>query len=439
MNAVRLEVFRQLLRIEKDKAYIGHLQEKQVLSALEKRKVSDLVAGVTRLKRRLDFWISALYKGRLTKMEPSLHTILRIALYELTETETPAYAVLDEVVEWAKKEVRPQAAKLVNGILRSFLRWEGAWPRPETPSLIENLAIWHSHPTWLVEKWYKTYGAEVVNLLEWNNARPLHHLRINTLKTTVKAMHEALAAAELTFRPAQYLPYGLLTTQLQSVLQGGYLETGVLAVQDEAAGLVIKLLDPQPNEVLIDTCAAPGGKTTHAAMLMQNKGRILAFDLHEKRLRFVQEAAEKQGISVIERYVADFRVWATQAPVQADKVLLDVPCSGTGVLAKRADLRWQRSLEQVNALPDLQLGLLEAAAQVVKEEGVMVYSTCSIEIEENEAIIQAFLDRNPSFMVESAIHYLAPALVSPEGFYKSMPHLHKMDGAFGARLRKIRK
>jgi 16S rRNA (cytosine967-C5)-methyltransferase len=210
-------------------------------------------------------------------------------------------------------------------------------------------------------------------------------------------------------------------------------------VQDESAGLLVQLLDPQPGETILDGCAAPGGKTMAIAGRMGGDGTILAVDAKEERLNLVTEAAEAQGAAdMVEAEAAELQaVAARPEPPQADRVLLDVPCSGLGVLAKRADLRWQRAPEDLDELTALQDDLLDAAARMVAPGGVLVYSTCTIEPEENEERVEAFLERHPDFELEPAPDALPADVVTDEGYLATLPHRHRTDGAFGARLRRV--
>ena len=434
MSDARQEALRQLMRIEHGGAYIG-TDVAAADHAGAKRQTADYVAGVTRLKRRFDFWIALFYRGKADEMEPMLRQILRLGLYELTETDAPAFAVVNEAVRLAQEFVRPHTGGLVNAILRNFQRRMPDLPRPSTGNPVRDWAIWYSHPTWMVKRWYAVFGDQTPKLLDWNNRRRVHSLRVNTLKITPEAFAEALTARQIPVEPDPYLPYVFRTQHLQAVLEAGWLDNGWCTVQDTAAGLVVLLLDPQPNEVVVDACAAPGGKSTHAAIRMQNQGRVLAIDRLDFRTNLIRKTAKTQGLSNIEVMTADFTAWASQTDVCADRVLLDVPCTGTGVFSKRADARWKRTPEDLQTLVALQARLLEAATQVLKPGGVLVYSTCSVEPDENERQIEAFLARHPDWNVEQPTDF-PPALVQTEGYYHALPFRDGIDGAFGARLRK---
>jgi 16S rRNA (cytosine967-C5)-methyltransferase len=344
-----------------------------------------------------------------------------------------------ENVELAKQEVRPGAAGLVNGILRSIDRRREALPAPDTGDAVEDLAIRQSHPTWMVRRWADRYGLEGAReLVAWNNQRPVYGLRINTLATSVEAVRQQLDEHEIPWVASPYLDGFVRVQRLQPIIEAGWLEDGLVAVQDESAGLIGRMLDPQPGETIVDACAAPGGKSLYAAIRMRGEGTIHAVDVSTSRMGLVMDAAAAHGTeSMIQPHAVDLREWAISSGVPpADRVLLDAPCSGLGVLAKRADLRWQRSPDDLDELTTLQDELLDAAAQCVRPGGLLVYSTCTIEPEENQQRVMAFLDRHADFTLESVCDAVPEEMRTDDGFLVTLPHRHRIDGAFAARLRR---
>jgi len=246
-----------------------------------------------------------------------------------------------------------------------------------------------------------------------------------------------LDAHDVTWTSSPYLDDMLRVKRLQAVVRGDLLDRGLVAVQDESAGLVVRCLDPQPDQTVLDLCAAPGGKAVYAAQRM-GSGTLHAFDIHEGRLGLVEEAAGAHDLAdVIRTQAADARDLAGRNDrPQADRVLLDVPCSGLGVLSKRADLRWQRRESDMDELTQLQAELLAAAAPLVRPGGWLVYSTCTIEPEENEAQVEAFLDEHPAFERVSVDGAVPKAMQTPSGDFASLPHRDAVDGAYAARLRR---
>ncbi len=420
----------QLCRKEIGKSFVGAGTGPRV-GADQSRQITDLVSGVTRWRRYLDFLIRYFYAGSFRRMEPQLKQILRIAVYELILISKPPYAVLHEAVSLAKGMVRPGAGRLVNAILRALLRRVSTLPQPDTGDTADDLGIAFSHPTWMVRRWLGRFGAhETTALLEWNNTRPVYALRHNPRKISATEFRERLTQLGVEWKSAHYLEDFVRVWRLQAVIRAGWLQEGLCAVQDESAGLAVHVLDARPGETILDMCAAPGGKALYAAARMQDRGRIIALDLHEKRLDRLKHAAVQQCISIVEPHVSDARTYA--ASTQVDRVLVDAPCSGLGVLAKRSDLRWNRSLHDLEPLQKLQDALLDAAAAFVRPGGILVYATCTIEGEENEARVDAFLKRQPMFRVDP-VREPAP-IITPHGYLATLPHVHGMDGAFAARL-----
>lgn len=428
----------RLLRVETEGAYVGLLDVGEAEDAREQRQASEYVAGVTRQRRWLDFLLAHFYRGELDRMEPALRQILRIGLYDVLFLHTPPHAAVHEAVELAKRHVRPKAGGLVNGVLRAVLRGLADLPEPDTGDPVRDLAIRTSHPTWIARRWLARYGeADTRALLDLANARPTYALRVNTLRTSPEAFRAMLDDLDVDWEPSGILDDFVRVGQLQPVLRAGMLDAGLCAVQDEAAALVVRVLDPQPGETVLDVAAAPGGKALYAAIRMHDEGRVLAFDAHPARAELVRDSAAVHRLTSVEVDVADLRELARRPDrPMGDRMLLDAPCSGLGVLAKRADLRWRRTPEEIADLVDLQDELLDAAAVLVRPGGLLVYSTCTIEPEENAERVAAFLARHPDFAPERTDGLVPADFVTEEGYFAALPHVHGTDGAFAARLRR---
>ncbi|KAL9444693.1 hypothetical protein AB3S75_017812 [Citrus x aurantiifolia] len=410
------------------------------------RLVTDIVGGTIRWRRYLDHLICSLCHEEKTfsSMEPLLLQILRIGFYEIVKLDMPAYAVVDENVRLAKVALRPGAGKLVNGILRKLvlLKENNSLPLPKLESndraQARALATIYSHPVWMVRRWTKYLGQEeAIKLMVWNNSDPSFSLRANSGKGVTRAdlvmqLNLLKVPHELSLHLDEFIR---IKTGLQNVIQAGLLKEGLCAVQDESAGLVVAVVDPQPGQSIVDCCAAPGGKTLYMASRLSGQGLVNAIDINKGRLRILNETAKLHQVnSVIRTIHADLRTFADNSTVKYDKVLLDAPCSGLGVLSKRADLRWNRRLEDMEELKILQDELLDAASLLVKPGGVLVYSTCSIDPEENEERVEAFLFRHPEFSIDPADGLVPSDFVTKDGFFFSDPVKHALDGAFAARL-----
>ncbi|XP_021771397.1 uncharacterized protein LOC110735516 [Chenopodium quinoa] len=410
------------------------------------RLVTDIVGGAIRWRKYLDYLILSLChdEGSFRSMEPLLLQILRIGFYEILKREMPPYAVVDENVNLAKFALRPGAGNMVNGILRKLVSLKDKDSLP-VPKLDGNdraqaraLATTHSHPVWMVRRWTKYLGQEAaIKLMTWNNTDPSFSLRANIAKgLTREDLVMKLNLLKVPHEPSLHLDdFVRVRRGMQTVIQNGFLKEGLCSVQDESAGLAVSVLDPQPDDCIIDCCAAPGGKTLFMASRLNGRGMISAIDINKGRLRILEETAKLQSVDgVINCIHADLRSFADSNKLKFNKVLLDAPCSGLGVLSKRPDLRWNRKLEDMEELKSLQDELLDAACKLVKPGGVLVYSTCSIDPEENEDRVFAFLIRHPEFQIDPVHSYVPPDFSTEQGFFCSCPVKHSMDGAFAARL-----
>ena len=256
----------QLLKLDAAHAHFNTDDTLPVQAEREHRMVKEYVQGIMRWKRWLDFVIDHYYRGKLSSMEPVLKWILRLGVYDLLLVSTPSHAAIHEAVELAKKRVRPGAGKLANGILRSIDRNRDALPEPDAIPLARYMSIMYSHPEWMVNRWLDRYGADnTEELLKWNNKRPVYSVRINTARITCDAFRQRLDHDQIEWTDGHFLEDFVRLPRLQPLVRGGYLKEGLCAVQDESAGLVVRLLDPLPGAYVVDACAAPGGKTLYAA------------------------------------------------------------------------------------------------------------------------------------------------------------------------------
>ncbi len=458
--------FLALESIYRQKAYtdiaIDRILRSHKLSALDRSLVCQIVYGVVRQKRSLDALISLLGKKKAQQQPLNLRIILHIGLYQLRYlTQIPDSAAVNTSVELAKNNGLAKLAGVVNGILRNYIR-QAKTTDPllaqNYSSPIEKLGVIHSFPDWIVETWLQQLPiSETSELLTWFNQPAKIDLRVNILKTSVAKVANLFQDQGISVSPIPHLPQALRINDSVGdiTLLPGYQE-GWWIVQDSSAQLVTHLLDPQPGETIIDACAAPGGKTTHIAELIGDRGTIYACDRKPKRLKKVQNNATRLGIKSIQTLVGDSRnlvpfadknhplcdripapLRGRAAPAFADRALLDVPCSGLGTLHKRPDIRWRQTPAQIRELFQLQQELLQQVAQWVRHKGIVVYATCTLNPLENEKVIQSFLKSHEAWSIkppseESPIS----TFKTPEGWIKVYPHRHNMDGFFMARLQK---
>ncbi|MCS7252595.1 MAG: 16S rRNA (cytosine(967)-C(5))-methyltransferase RsmB [Armatimonadota bacterium] len=435
-----------LVEMEKKGAFINlslrELMRGRRMKAVERAFATQLAMGVAKMRLYLDYLIERLCERRFHRLTPLVLNCLRMGAYELTVLSHPPYAVVSQYVELAKEYGHVGIASLVNAVLR---RLSEEWQHIPLPRADEDpighIAVKTSHPHWLVEKWIKQFGfEETVALCAANNLPAPLCIRVNLRWTEVELVERMLELRCRKVERARYAPCGLrIDTTMEITKLPGYKE-GLFSVQDEAAMLVTYVLEPKHGETIIDACAAPGGKTTHMAEMVNDAARIIAVDVHEGRMQLVREAAIRLKLRSIEFVVGDFIEVAKQHEGVADKCLLDVPCSGTGTLRRKPDARWKKSQQSIAELTALQLRLLEAAALTVKRGGVIVYSTCSLEREEDEDVVNAFLRAHDEFEIEDASAYLPTRIEgcrTEEGFVRLFPHKHDTDGVFVARLRKV--
>jgi len=303
------------------------------------------------------------------------------------------------------------------------------------------LGIMQSHPNWMVKRWIERFGFdEAEKFAEANNKRPVLTIRVNTLKTSRDELLKILDDKKIVYRNCRYLKDFFTVRVMSRIYMDDAFKNGFFAVQDESAGLPSVLLDPREGECILDMCAAPGGKTTHISQLTGSKAVIYAVDKHEARIKLMKENAQRLGCSNIEFVIDDSKEFKSEIlrDKKFDKILLDAPCSGLGVISKKPEIRWKREPEDIIRLSEYQKVLLENASRHLVDGGVIVYSTCSTEPEENQEVVKWFLERHPEYKLDNASSYIPEPLVNNEGFVETFPHRHGLDGSFAARLIKVK-
>ncbi|WP_319420257.1 16S rRNA (cytosine(967)-C(5))-methyltransferase [Pleurocapsa sp. FMAR1] len=406
------------------------------ISQTDRGFACELVYGIVRRQRTLDALIDLLGKKKAAQQPPDLRIILHLGLYQLRYlNRIPTSAAVNTSVELAKANGIPRLSGVVNGLLRGYVRKaESRDPLQLPDNPITRLGIQHSFPDWIVETWLEQLPIEEVNrLLAWFNQSPKIDLRVNILQTTIEEVESAFKAADISINRIPGLPQGLRLESAGAVTDLPGYKQGWWVIQDSSAQLVTHLLDPQPGETIIDACAAPGGKTTHIAELMGDNGHIIAGDRAAKRLNKVRENAARLHLQSIQIEVGDSCDKSEFANI-ADRVLLDAPCSGLGTLHKRPDIRWRQTSQAIEELFELQRKLLEQAATWVKPKGILVYATCTLNILENEKVIQSFLEQHSNWSIQSPTDEITKSWATSEGWIKVYPHRHDMDGFFMVRL-----
>ncbi|MBD2384293.1 16S rRNA (cytosine(967)-C(5))-methyltransferase [Cylindrospermum sp. FACHB-282] len=407
----------------------------------DRRLVTELVYGSVRRQRTLDALIDQLATKKSQQQPPDLRTILHLGLYQLRyQQRIPFSAAVNTTVELAKENGFPGLTGFANGLLRQYIRLAEKSPEPlELPEdPVALLGILHSFPDWMVQVWLEQLGFDQTEqLCEWMNQTPTIDLRVNLLRSSIEQVESAFKSAGVLVKRIPRLPQALRLIGSSGPIQNlpGFRE-GWWTVQDSSAQLVGYLLDPQPGEVVIDVCAAPGGKTTHIAELMGDNGKVWASDRTPSRLRKLQQNAQRLNLQSIEICTGDSRN-LPQFQNTADRVLMDAPCSGLGTMHRHADARWRQTPESVRELSLLQTELLAHTSTFVKTGGVLVYATCTLHPAENEEVITQFLAEYPHWQIETeSPDSPYSAYSTPPGWLKVWPHQQDMDGFFMVRLRK---
>jgi 16S rRNA (cytosine967-C5)-methyltransferase len=427
-----------LCRYESSDSYIDKLLDGELrrgeLQQADKALVTELVCGTVRWQARLDWILAGFYHGDYPKCLPIVRNALRIALYQmLFLSKIPPAAAINESVEIVKRFKGDKSAGIANGVLRNILRniTNLRYP-PKDDDLATHLAVLYSHPKWMVKRYIDRYGdAGAEELMAANNHRPMLTLRVNAFKSSIDEVTQALTQAEIKWEPSPVHPGSIMITSLRDVRASPLFEQGMITIQDASASLAVQLASPKPGMTVYDLCAAPGGKAVHAAELMQNTGKLIALEKYESKLALISENASRAGVTIVEPMVGDAATFAPEGP--ADLVLVDAPCSGLGTMSKKPDIKWRRTMEDVRSMARFQASILDHAATLVKAGGTVVYSTCTTEPEENAMIVQDFLNRHTNFTLDDAAKYVDAAVVV-DGMVQTLPHKHRCDGAFAARL-----
>jgi 16S rRNA (cytosine967-C5)-methyltransferase len=430
-----------LNRVERTDAYLEKLLDNELknaeLNGPDKALLYEIVHGVTRWQGRLDWILNGFYKGQFSKAIPNLKNGLRVALYQILFLDRiPDHAAVNEAVEFVKKLQGQKPADLTNAILRNIIRSKNAIRYPDpNEDLIGYLSAYYSHPSWMVKRYVERFGREETEkLLTANNEKPYLTLRVNAIKTNIQEFKSLLEQVNLKYRPGKFLEEFVQLQNLTNISAWDYYTKGYFNIQDESAGLAVRLLDVHPGMNVLDMCAAPGGKTAYLGSLMNNTGKITAIDRYEGRLKLVSKNNDRLGLTCVTTIESDALEFESEP---FDRVLADVPCSGTGTLSKKPDIKWKRDIFDLRKMTEIQLKLISRAATFVKPGGVLVYSTCSIEPEENYEVVKKFLEGNPNFKFDSAKDKVADNLVDENGCIQTLPHRHLMDGAFAAKLIRI--
>ncbi|EEL49743.1 Ribosomal RNA small subunit methyltransferase B [Bacillus cereus Rock3-44] len=429
------------MQVEKSGAYsnllLNNLIEKSEIDRKDIGLLTEIVYGTIQRRDTLDYYLQPFLKK---KVEAWVKVLLRLSLYQMIYLDrVPERAVIHEAVEIAKRRGHKGIAGMVNGVLRSIQR-EGVPSVEEIQDPVKRLAVAMSHPEWLVQEWVSAYGLETAQkMCEVNMLPPVSAARVNVDKATVE---EAISLLENEGIQAKYgdLSEDAIQIEKGNVAHTEAFQKGFLSIQDESSMLVARALAPAEGDKVLDSCAAPGGKTTHIAERLKGTGQVMSLDLHPHKVRLIQQQAKRLGLENVETKALDARkVEEHFANESFDKILVDAPCSGFGVIRRKPDIKLGKEKGDSERLSTIQLSILEKVAPLLKTGGRLVYSTCTIEKIENEQVIEQFLQEHPEFEWDTTMKGRMPEKLHPyinEGQVQILPHYFATDGFYIACLRK---
>ena len=361
--------------------------------------ISEIVYGTTTWRLTIDEIIKKYSKIKLNKISVWILNILRIGIYQIIFLDKiPKSAAVNEGVNLAKRYGHKSSANFVNAILRKVEKKDYE-EFSDIKNDIERISKQYSMPTWIIEELLQEmYIFKVEEICKYSNVKPKINIRINKLKTNKQELEENLKNENIKYTEGKINDF-LVIEKMKNIENMDLFQKGYFTVQDEMAGLISIVLDPKEGENILDCCSAPGGKTTYIAELIKNNGVIDAWDIHEHRVKLVKENANRLGITCINTKVQDATIYNEEYENKYDKILLDVPCLGLGVLKRKPDIKWKRKKEDVEEINKLQMQILNTCSKYLKKGGELIYSTCSILKKENEDIIQMFIENNPNFEI----------------------------------------
>ncbi|WP_166238108.1 16S rRNA (cytosine(967)-C(5))-methyltransferase RsmB [Paenibacillus turpanensis] len=441
-----------LLRVEQEGSYsnllLHRLLEKHPLDRQETGLATEIAYGTIQRLNTIDYFLNRFVAKGVAKLEPWVRALFRLSFYQLYYLDrVPDHAVVNEAVRIAKERGHQGISGLVNAVLRNVIRQRAELVVPSSLPAAERIALEHSHPEWLVRRWVERYGEETAaEMCRANNIPPRTSVRVNRLKFDRAALLDKLAELGITAERSAVSEDGVVFAEGSgnAALTEGYRQ-GWYTIQDESSMLVARLVAPEPGMAVLDCCAAPGGKTTHLAERMEDRGELYASDIHPHKRKLIEEQAQRLGFECIRTMVSDARELSAKFEANRfDRILLDAPCSGLGVIRRKPDMKWTKKEADITDICSVQDEILQRIHGLLKPGGVLVYSTCTTEPEENERRIREFLQEHPDFALDDISPYLpadvlAAAGCEPgSGMLQILPHHTHSDGFFMARLKRLK-
>ncbi|SFD81765.1 16S rRNA (cytosine967-C5)-methyltransferase [Lentibacillus persicus] len=435
-----------LVRIEQDSGYshllIDHEIRTRDISPKDEALMTEIVYGTIQHKLTIDYYLES-FVDRKKKLKLWVRMLLRMSLYQMQFLDkVPDHAIIHEAVEIAKHRGHKGIASLVNGVLRSVQR-KGVPDTAKIKDDTKRLAIETSHPEWLVKRWKNMYGFQLTRSMCYANLerKPLS-VRVQPLKISREAIMEELAELGFETRKSDFSEQGVIVDE-GNILHTRLFEEGYVTIQDQSSMLVTEMLNADSGMTVLDACSAPGGKVTHTAEKMRDEGTIVAYDLHAKKAKQIQKKADQLDLTIINAKAADARELQELHDKETfDRILIDAPCSGFGVIRGKPDIKYNKQEEDIEHLAKIQAEILNSVAPLLKKDGLLIYSTCTVDKMENEDLVKRFLANNPEFQVDNTFFEELPDKVqtSPgvsEIGLQLFPHSFSTDGFFLTRLKRV--
>lgn len=439
LKTARYKAVNILSRYERSDSYadklLAHEMNNNDLEPRDKALLNELVNGVIRWRGKLDWILTGFYHGDYQKCLNIVKNSMRVGLYQIVFlNKIPEYSAINEAVEIVKRIQGEKTAGIVNGVLRNIARnLENVRYPLRTDDKIYHLSIMNSHPKWMIKRWFESLGEEETEkLLEFNNIRPAVPVRVNLNLAKVEEIEKIFKDHDVEYYKSEYHPSTLmLVSPRYDISASDLFKTGKITIQDPAASLAASLAQPKEGDFVLDMCAAPGGKSVYIAEMMKDAGRIVSVDKYKSKIRLINEYAERMNLNSIEAMIGDSR--ELDGDLRPDIIIVDAPCSGLGTLAKKPEIKWKRDIDDIPKLVNTQRELLESAYKLMKPGSALVYSSCTIEPEENEENIRWFIEKYPDIELDPCENYL-PNELCIGGYLMIYPQRHKMDGTFAARM-----
>ncbi|WP_036666166.1 16S rRNA (cytosine(967)-C(5))-methyltransferase RsmB [Paenibacillus sp. FSL H8-0457] len=434
-----------LTQVEQEGAYsnllLNSALQKSSLAKSDAGLATELIYGTISRLNTLDYFLDKFVNKGVRKLQPWVRALLRISLYQIVYLDRiPDHAVVSEAVNLAKRRGHQGISGMVNGVLRNILRQKETLAIPEDMTDAQRISLLHSHPQWLVERWISQYGTEATEAIcAANNEPPAVSVRVNTTMISRDDMLELMGSHGLDASPSSVSPYGIVVKGAGNMALTDWYRDGMISIQDESSMLVAEAVQPEPGMRILDCCAAPGGKSAHMGELMKDEGSIVANDIHAHKGKLISDQASRLGLDSISIVTGDALDLADRfEPASFDRILLDAPCSGLGVIRRKPDLKWGKSQEDIHEIAALQLRLLESVSTLLRPGGILVYSTCTIEPMENEGVVSAFLEGHSEFAIAEdglgALSRLGENSLARGGGIQILPQHYHSDGFYIARL-----